>query len=112
MYYPNITMSITSTGQVHIMNICDDDLIPMFWTNLRDKNGKEIYESDLVKINNFGALKEIFMRSGCWFVEGSKELGYFHSYKIEIISNIYEKEKQWTLYEKKKSGFGLSLKGY
>lgn len=60
----------------------------MQFTGFLDKNGKEVYERDIVE-SRWGK-GQVFMRLGCWFVELQSELGYFPSNEIEIIGNIYE----------------------
>ena len=63
--------------------------ILMQYTGLKDKNDKEIYEGDRVRIAN-QRTGQVFERLGCWFVELGKELGYYPTQDIEIIGNIYE----------------------
>ena len=81
--------------------------ILMQYTGLKDKNGKEIYEGDIVEVKHRNHVVEIRFEGGCFrgldYNEKTKVLLEIFNEECEIIRNIYEKPE--LLEEKKEEEF-------
>ena len=73
-------------------------LILMQYTGLKDKNGKEIYEGDILKIEKEDYKYIVKFYDGCFVgvnkydehYEQGKLLGNLFTLELEVIGNIYD----------------------
>lgn len=85
-------LRLISTSDLGFGMIGDDKCIIMEYTGMKDKNGKEICEGDIVK-NEFTSINKIVFSDGGFKVTSGTSVGNYLGHfveNLEVIGNIYE----------------------
>ena len=68
-----------------------EDIIPLQFTGLIDKYGKEIYEGDIVRgVGEHKGQSEVFFDTNCYTYQPMSFLNDYNGGNYEIIGSIYE----------------------
>jgi len=67
------------------------------YTGLKDKNGKEIWEGDLLKYYSTGGVFEVVFWEGCFcYMKDKKSAEIFNPKNMEVIGNVHENPELLT----------------
>lgn len=101
LLWENRNNSIKDGGWELEMILQDDSFEVMQYTGLKDKNGKEIFENDIVKIDSWEPkIHEVVFDRGAFCFRSGKDDNFYNDCKYleqgEVIGNVFENPELLT----------------
>jgi len=72
-----------------IFSVSLEDVVLMQFTGLFDKNGKQIFEGDIIK-NEYNEMSDVRFDNGRFYYNKGINWGEIDSESVEVIGNIWE----------------------
>ena len=102
----NVITCNTKETKLYKLGHKDLDFELMQYTGLKDSNGKEIFQGDIIKMSNHGIAHVIFEEGGFKYIWLNKPWKYirkkefiYNAHLCEIIGNIYENKEEMEGFE-------------
>ena len=84
-------VGLFDTGSQYLPIETAENTVVMQCTGVKDKNGKEIYECDMVKTTEYIGIVKYYKGMYCINVDDSFKLSMYETNEfMEVIGNIYE----------------------